>query len=342
MTTPLHRADWQRRDQPVLSALTTPQDWCRVELYNPTVVRHGDRYMMWYLGNSSATRTDDLDVGLAESSDGIHWTEYSGNPILTPADLPACDAWQTPHVVFDADVGLFRMWFVMSTYDRDGQGGLLGYSQQLGYAVSRDGLQWDVHPEPIYPSGRRPCVIVDGPDAYRMWMNSVPSPDGSFEDLVRHIYRFESTDGIHWTRDPEPVVTSNEKLRGAIYPFVMRDGDAYIMWYGAWHVDGEVVIDAGSDAPLVRPLFEIFCSTSSDGLTWTHYQDKPVLPATRDPNDFDGRYTSTPCVLDDGDRYLMYYSARDWGTLYRTGDGTLGVDKAGVYRHIGVAVCPKD
>ena len=342
MAMSLHRADWQRRDQPVLSALTTAQDWCRVQLYNPTVIRVEDRYMMWYLGNSSATRTNDMNVGFAESSDGIHWAEHPGNPILTRPDLPACDYWTTPFVMFDADVGLFRMWFVMTSYVRDGKGGLLHYSQQLGYAASRDGLQWDVHPEPLYPNGQGPSVIRDGPGAYRMWMNSLPSPDGSFEDLVRHIYRFESTDGIHWTRDPEPVVTSNDKLRGTIYPYVMRDGDGYIMWYGGWHVDRDVVIDTGSDTPLARPVFEIFCSTSTDGLTWTHHQDRPVLPATRDPNDFDGRYTSTPCVLDDGDRYLMFYSARDWGTLYRTGHGALGVDKAGIYRHIGVAVCPKD
>ena len=51
---------------------------------------------------------------------------------------------------------------------------------------------------------------------------------------------------------------------------------------------------------------------------------------------FDARY-----VLDDGDRYLLYYSARDWGNLYRAGDGTIQHDGWGIYRHIGVAVCEK-
>ncbi len=337
----MHLAKWQRREAPVLSGLTTRQDWCRVELYNPTVVRVADRYMMWYIGNSSATRTDDTVLGLAESDDGIHWNEHPDNPILTGAHLPACDAWQTPHVIYDPDEGLFKMWFIMSTVVRGGPTWLVSFEQQLGYATSRDGVQWDVHPEPVYHSGRRPCVIKDGPGAYRMWMNSSPTPDGSFDDLVRHIYRFESTDGVEWTRDPEPAVSFNEKLRGTIYPFVMRDGDGYIMWYGGWPTNGEVVIDAGSDTPLVRPVFEIYCSTSVDGLNWIHHQDTPALPATRNPVDYDGRYTSTPCVVDGGDRYLMYYSARDWGTLFRTGSDTLGIDKAGIYRHIGVAVCPK-
>ena len=91
----LHLAKWRRREEPILSALTTRQDWCRVELYNPTVLRVADRYMMWYIAHGTATRTDDSVVGFAESDDGIHWNEYPDNPILTRDDLPACDAWRT-------------------------------------------------------------------------------------------------------------------------------------------------------------------------------------------------------------------------------------------------------
>ena len=35
---------------------------------------------------------------------------------------------------------------------------------------------------------------------------------------------------------------------------------------------------------------------------------------------------------------MLFYSARDCGTLYGAGDGTVRADSAGVYRHIGVAV----
>ncbi|MCZ6633860.1 MAG: hypothetical protein O7G87_10670, partial [bacterium] len=84
----LHRLSWQRRDQPILSAMTTDQEWCRVTLYSPSVLRMGDRYKMWYLGNNTATRTITCDLGYAESGDGITWTPYSGNPILTRRDLP--------------------------------------------------------------------------------------------------------------------------------------------------------------------------------------------------------------------------------------------------------------
>ena len=326
ISTPLHRLEWQRRDQAILSAMTTNQDWCRVQLYNPTVIRVGDRYRMWYLGNSTATRTADMNLGVAESADGLRWTEYLENPILTESDLPFGNAWQTPHVLFDVDENLYKMWFIMLAGRRSAEGSLVDIDQKLGYATSLDGLSWDVHPEPIFRDGRRPFVMKDGPNAYRMWMCSSPHPEGDFGDLVSHIYRFVSSDGLNWTRDPEPMLSATKTHRSVIYPCVLQDESGYTMWYGC-HVEG---------------AFEIFCSTSVDGLRWTHYLDRPAFSATRDPNDFDGRFTSTPCVLDDGDRYLMYYCTRDCGNLYRAGDGTIMFDRAGIYRHIGVAVCPKE
>ena len=95
------------------------------------------------------------------------------------------------------------MWFVMADSRPGVRGaGAIILGQKLGYATSSDGLAWEVYPEPIYPSGRGPCVLKEGPTAYRMWMCSSPSLDGEFGDLVGNIYHFKSTDGIAWTRGP--------------------------------------------------------------------------------------------------------------------------------------------
>ena len=77
---------------------------------------------------------------------------------------------------------------------------------------------------------------------------------------------------------------------------------------------------------------------SSDGLTWTEHPANPILPANEVPL---GKDWHTPHVLYDGERYLLYYAARDLGNLYGAGDGTLRADGGGIYRHIGVASCPK-
>ena len=321
----LHNLDWRRSDQPVLSTFTNREPWCRVSLYSPAVVRTADGYRMWYCGNSTGTRTNDMDIGCADSPDGIHWTPDEHNPVLTSADLPWGGAWQTPHVLFDRNIGFYRMWFVMAQSERDDNHRLIDFGQKLGHATSRNGIDWDVHPEPIYSSGRGPCVLRSE-RGYQMWMNSMPESGAEFADLVTGIYRFGSPDGVSWTRDPEPAVTATDSLRSVVYPFVLKSEQDYTMWYGC-HVDGG--------------RFEIYCSTSSDGLAWTHHREAPSFPASRTPDRFDGRYTSTPCIVEEEDRYLMYYSARDWGNLYGSDDGAVRCDVEGIYRHIGLAIAIK-
>ena len=68
----------------------------------------------------------------------------------------------------------------------------------------------------------------------------------------------------------------------------------------------------------------------------------PAFPPTGNQDDFDGRYTSTPCVLRAAEGLLMYYSARDWKNTYTRPDGTQGRDNAGVYGHIGLAILRPD
>ena len=322
----LHGLKWRRRRQPVFSGLTDGPAWRKVQVYNPTVLHHDGLYRMWFLGNGSATRTSDMDLGYAQSADGIHWTEHPQNPILTAADLPWGRAWQTPHVLFDADEQLYKMWFIMADSQRDKNNQVVFVTQKVGYATSADGLAWAVHPRALIDGGRRPCVLKQAGGGYRMWMNAAPDPQGDFRAAARHIFGFSSADGLTWAQDRHPAVRATEQLRSVVYPFVHQDGSAYTMWYGC-HVEGGV--------------FEIYSSTSADGVAWDHHHGAPAFAATRDADHFDGRYTSTPCVLAEAERYLLYYSARDWGNIYGAGDGTIRVDSDGIYRHIGVASCQR-
>ena len=97
------------------------------------------------------------------------------------------------------------MWFISGESERDEQNNLLSYGQRLGYAESDDGISWDVHPEPIYPSGRGPCVHRLEGGEYQMWMNSAPGPDEPFGVLAANVFGFASVDGIEWKRDLPPL-----------------------------------------------------------------------------------------------------------------------------------------
>lgn len=319
---------WQRRAEPVLSAHTTQQDWCRVVCYSPHVVHHNGRFRMWYLGTSRASRSNDIVMGYAESDDGLAWAEHERNPIFTGDDVPWGRIVQTPFVLFDAEEKTFKMWFVSGEgVLRDDAGKVLRLDQRLGYATSRDGIEWRVRPEAIYLSGRSPSVIKESPGRYRMWMGSNPdAKQNAWDDIYKHIYEFTSSDGIEWQRSRQPVLTPKAPARSTVYPFVLKRGDRYLMWHGC-HVPGG--------------RFEIFCGVSTDGSRWQVDHTQPAFPATGRKSDFDGRYTSTPCVVETRDRFLLYYSARDWQNEYTDGEGRRRRDGSGVYAHIGVAVIAK-
>ncbi len=72
----------------------------------PAVRKTFGQYEMWYIGASCSDYNADstLDtsrVGLATSPDGIHWTKYAGNPVLSTYDPPVDSGgpW-APDVVF--------------------------------------------------------------------------------------------------------------------------------------------------------------------------------------------------------------------------------------------------
>ena len=68
----LNKLKWQRREQPILSVMTDRQRWGGVQFYNPTVLHHDGLYRMWFLANGTATRTSDMNLGYAESDDGVN------------------------------------------------------------------------------------------------------------------------------------------------------------------------------------------------------------------------------------------------------------------------------
>ena len=103
---------------------------------------------------------------------------------------------------------------------------------------------------------------------------------------------------------------------------MVREGGRYVMLFGS-HLPGTG--------------FELFHALSTDGSHWEADFEHCVLPASRDEARFDGRYTSTPCVVAERDRLLLYYSARPLQDEYVGGDGARRVDGCGIYNAIGVA-----
>jgi len=84
--------------------------WDNGAVGDPTVISDGSTYRMWYTGGSDPETL--VGIGYATSTDGIHWTRYSGNPVV---GLGSVGSWEDaavmgPSVLYRA--GKYRMWYV--------------------------------------------------------------------------------------------------------------------------------------------------------------------------------------------------------------------------------------
>jgi len=288
-----------------------------VVVYSPTVLynSHKKTFQMWYVGGSSGSRVYDMGLGYAESRDGLAWKEYEGNPILTGADIADGTGFQTPFVLYDEGDKRHEMWFVAASHASEKHP---DWKPTLRYGTSRDGVHWELNPEPFYSPIRSPMVMKDGPGRYVMYANAG-------RKVVGGIYKFTSADGLQWERGKAPLIRPSNGLRSVVYPWVLRDGGRHYMWYGCH---------------LTPSTFELFCASSEDGDTWHVNHTRSAFAAAPGKTAFDSRYVSTPCVVRHEDRYLLYYSARDWNEYYVDATGKRRRDYASPYAHIGVATMP--
>jgi len=127
-------------------------------------------FQMWYAGSG---KPYDPAIGHATSSDGVVWTKYPKNPILTSGDWDSPRFYPGP-VIFDGST--YQMWYF--------GGG--SNSQKIGYATSEDGKQWVKYGPPVLregPSGSwddlqvaMSSVLFDSTKyKYKMWYMGVPN-----------------------------------------------------------------------------------------------------------------------------------------------------------------------
>ena len=222
--------------------------WDDGEVYNPTVLKDGAIYKMWYTGWSPQTRVP--RIGYATSPDGITWTKHPG-PVL---DLGASETWDCLGVgapTVSKDGGLYEMWYEGEDADA---------WWRIGYATSPDGINWvkDSH-NPVLSEGASgsweewglggPTVIKVG-SRYHMWYHATDSYDG-----VRIGYAV-SQNGYVWTKSPEnPVIDRGSggswDNSGIGHPTVVRNSneDTYEMWYRGADTDENYAIGFATSVP---------------------------------------------------------------------------------------------
>ena len=261
--------------------------WARAALFD------GTTYHLWFTG--SDTSGFPTDMGHATSTDGVAWTMDPANPVLTRGEPGDWDDSRLDGAAVVHDGTTFHMWY--SAWGPDD-------FERVGYATSTDGTVWTKHPgNPVMDVGLpgswdedivRPTSVVFENEVYRMWYGGADWAGTTFKGSVGYA---ESSDGISWTKNPEPVL--NPSTYPAAWdsdslsnPYVVFDGSTYHMWY-----TGGVESSSTTD-------LSIGYAWSADGLQWTKHRGNPVLTS-------DDTVLFHSPVVHDGTAWRMWYSSWD-------------------------------
>ena len=158
--------------------------------------------------------------------------------------------------------------------------------------------QWDAG------AAYMPCVIKAN-GIYHMWYTGINF--GWNESAIGYA---TSPDGKNWTKyGGNPVLEAGglgsfEDEEYVSSPDVIYDGEIFHMWYYAYKSNNNGAIGY---------------ATSTNGYSWTKYEDNPVLPYGEE-GDWDDFATALPSVLFEDNQYKMWYGG---------GDGPSGSAKIG-------------
>jgi predicted GH43/DUF377 family glycosyl hydrolase len=197
------------------------------DINRPVVVKREQTYHMWYTGQARGHSS----IGYATSLDGTNWSRMSPQPVLSPEAPWEKVATMCPHVIWDAQAQLFRMWYSAGDqYEPDA----------IGYATSSDGLVWHkdknnpvFKPDPSNAWEQHKVTAVQVQkrgDWYLMFYIGFRDVDHAQIGLAR------SRDGVMgWQRHPaNPIVRpgAGEWDQDACYkPFALYDGAKWLLWY---------------------------------------------------------------------------------------------------------------
>jgi uncharacterized repeat protein (TIGR01451 family) len=161
-------AAWTKYGSNPMLDIGASGSWEDEDVLDPTVIKEGSTYHMWYWGYDGVTDR----IGHATSSNGTAWTKDSANPVL---DIGSPGGWDWLHVYGPSVMrynNTFLMWY---------SGETLPEAWQTGYALSPDGSAW-TRGKMLIPEGAAgafdansadyPSVIADG-DQFKVWYSGL-------------------------------------------------------------------------------------------------------------------------------------------------------------------------
>lgn len=220
---------------------------------------------------------------------GYKWADCLQNPLFTSKNSPTNPIGGVSTAKVYYDDGKYKMWY-LNTYN-SGTG-------DIGYAESPDGISWNsLTSEAVFTPGQTgswddhtvgPGAIIKENGVYKMYYIGWHSQYDNW-----HIGLATSSDGIHWQRYQNPVLSGSGIEAQLGVSDVVKCGSVYYMYYAS----------RTSDMGNAR----LNVATSYDGINFTRYSGNPILVQSQA---WEGTAIAFPTVLyDNGTFKLLYQNA---------------------------------
>jgi predicted GH43/DUF377 family glycosyl hydrolase len=231
-------------------------------------------------------------VALAESEDGIHWSEPA--ILLGPTKTGWEDDINRPSVV--KKDGTYFMWYT---------GQFDGHSS-IGLATSANGLHWQRRARPVLEPAQPwekvavmcPSVVWDpGTHRFRMWFSGGEQYE---PDAIGYA---TSADGIIWEKHEGPVFEADPASPWERYKVTA----CQVMEWQGWNVMFYIGFRDIDHA-------QIGIARSRDGVSnWERMKSNPIISPTVDGWDADACYKPFAIFDSKANRWMLWYNGRHGG-----------------------------
>lgn len=215
----------------------------------------------------------------------VKFTRTEKNPVFTHGDSAAWDEVIRERGFILNEDTIYKMWY---TGLRNNDSAVL----QLGYATSKDGINWTRYPgNPVFTGRWTEDMMVFRHDGkYHMYA------EGTHD--IAHLLL--SDDGIHWEDQGDLKIVNT---KGDTLPGPYGTPSVYVE-DGKWYLFYEI-----NDAA-------IWLATSTDKINWKNISDTPVLKPGPEKYDV-GAVAVNQIVKHNGKYYLYYHASEDpnWQTV---------------------------
>lgn len=208
---------------------------------DPTIVKIGSTYHMWYAGSTGAS-VSGFSIGHATSSDLSTWSKDPANPVFTGGG----EGVNEPSVIYEPnDSGReYKMLYTKGTGTNDDIG-----NEDIGYAYSSDGTNWTDYGEVFTGRELQDQEQIKIDDTYYMFLN----------DIGGNILMSISADHVNWTipmaigLSPTALTFDSEAMWA---PTIEDIGGMYYMYY------------QGTSGGGVQHRLGLVTGTMPDAMSW--------------------------------------------------------------------------